>query len=130
MLWIMTEPSLSLGEKLSSLQKDAQMLRLITTIVTVAALSAAPAHAPPKGGAGNTVSGANGWTQSENANANSCFGQARAWFASTMGQGTNPYYPGGGTSNGDVISQRAQDGTNRSNNEEFIEAYCALTGQD
>ena len=68
-----------------------------------------------------------GWSQSDNANYNACFGQARGYFASTMGQGTNPYYPGGGTSNGDVISERAKDGTNRENNEMFIGDYCEVT---
>jgi hypothetical protein len=75
----------------------------------------------------DTQSGANGWANSDKAAANSCFGQARGWWASTLGQGTNPYLPPG-TSNGDIISQRAQDGTNRESNEEFIATYCALLG--
>ena len=95
-------------------------------LAAVATLSAAPALAGPAR-VTDTKSGGNGWTNSNNASANACFGQARGWFASTMGQGTNPYYPDGGTSNGDVISQRAQDGTNASNNEQFIADYCALT---
>ena len=104
------------------------MLRKISTVLAVVVLATSPAFAAPRGGAGATVAGGLGFVQSENANAKSCFGQARAFFASTMGQGTNPYYPDGDTSNGDVISQRAQDGTNQSNNEEFIAAYCAASG--
>ena len=96
-------------------------VRSILSIAVLASLSAVPAAAAPKGGAGGTSSGQLGWLQSENANANACFGQARGWWASTLGQGTNPYLPEG-TSNGDVISDRAGD--NPEENAGFIEDYC------
>ena len=82
-----------------------------------------PAAAAPKGGAADTKAGNAGWTKSDNANENACFGQSRGWWASSMGQGTNPYYPDG-TSNGDVLSDRAQNGTMHEDNEDFIEEYC------
>ena len=103
-------------------------LRILTALAIGASMSAT-AIAAPKNMVGDTQSGVNGWSQSENASSNSCFGQARAWFSSTMGQGTNPYFSDGET-NGTIISQRAQAGTNAYDNQEFIEAYCALLGDE
>ena len=101
------------------------IVRSIITIAAFASLGAVSANAAPKGGAGDTAAGHAGWTKSESANENACFGQSRAWWASTLGQGTNPSYPAG-TTNGDVISQRAQNGTNHASNDSFIEDYCDL----
>jgi len=101
------------------------IMRSIITVAVLASLGTVSASAAPKGGAGNTVAGKAGWTQSDNANENACFGQSRAWWASSLGQGTNPYYPAG-TTNGDVISQRAQNGTNQASNDSFIAEYCDL----
>src|SRR6186713_2519735 len=96
------------------------ILRSILTIAALVSLGAMPAAAAPKGVAAETKSGQAGWTKSENANENACFGQARGWWASSLGQGTNPSYPEG-TSNGDVLSKLAQDGTMHDDNDGFIE---------
>jgi len=101
------------------------IVRSILTVAALASLGAVSANAAPKAGAGNTAAGHAGWTMSKNANDNACFGQSRAWWASTLGQGTNPSYSAG-TTNGDVISQRAQNGTNQEDNDRFIEDYCDL----
>jgi hypothetical protein len=98
------------------------MKKIIFAAFAASAMFAVPAVAAPNGGAGNTVAGQNGWTKSENANANACFGQARAAFASDIVNPSN-----GGSSNGSYISDRK--GTNPDNNAEFIETYCALVAQ-
>jgi len=99
------------------------IVRSILTVAALVTLTTAAATAAPKGGVGNTESGRRDWVQSDNANVNACFGQARGNWASTLGQGTNEYYPEG-TSNGDVLSQLAQDGTMHEDNEQFIADYC------
>ena len=78
------------------------IVRSILTVAALASLGAVSANAAPKAGAGNTAAGHAGWTMSNYANDNACFGQSRAWWASTLGQGTNPSYSAG-TTNGDVI---------------------------
>ena len=95
------------------------MLRF--AIVSACLLAASPALAAHKSKVGDTPSGEMGWTQSDNANANACFGQARAFFAEMLGNDGDP-----STSNGAVISERAKAGTNRENNEQFIRDYCEL----
>lgn len=81
-------------------------------------LVSGPSFAGPKTTVTSTPAGETGWTQSSNANANACFGQARAYFAQ--------YLASIGESNGEYISQRG--GNNPQNNDDFIAAYCAATG--
>lgn len=94
------------------------MLRIV---MASALLVAAPAFADHKTKVGGTPSGEAGWTQSENANYNACFGQARAYYAEMLGTDDDTT-----TSNGTYISERAKAGTNRENNEDFIATYCSL----
>ena len=95
------------------------MLRI--AVASAVLLAATPAISAHKSKVGDTPSGDMGWTQSDNANYNACFGQARAFFAEMLGNDGNPE-----TSNGAVISERAKAGTNRENNEQFIRDYCQL----
>ena len=104
------------------------ILRSILAVAALAGLSAVPAAAEPKGAGpkgtvADTASGNLGWTKSDNANENACFGQARGSWASSLGQGTNEFYPEG-ISNGDVLSKRAREGANHEDSEGFIEDYC------
>ncbi len=101
------------------------MVRSILTVAAIVSLSAVPAAAAPDGGAGRTLSGQNGWLLTDNANENACFGQARGYWASTLGQGgAEDLGLPEGTSNGDVISERAQNGETHSNDLGFIEDFC------
>jgi hypothetical protein len=101
------------------------IMRSIITVAVLASLGAVSASAAPKGGAVNTAAGKAGWTQSDNANA--CFGQS-GQVGLKPRAGTNPYYPAG-TTNG-VISQRAQNGTNKASNDSFIATTATLEKQD
>ena len=83
------------------------IMRSIITVAVLASLGTVSASAAPKGGAGNTVAGKAGWTQSDNANENACFGQSRAWWASNLGQGTPTSLPAG-TSNGRDFAARPE----------------------
>ena len=63
--------------------KGIVMLRLV--LASACLLAASPALAAHKSNVTATPSGEMGWTQSENANANACFGQARAYYAEMLG---------------------------------------------
>ena len=95
------------------------MLRLV--LASACILAASPVVAAHKTKVDQTPSGQMGWTQSDKANYNACFGQARAYYSEMLGNDGDP-----STSNGAVISERAKAGENRSNNEQFIADYCQL----
>lgn len=92
------------------------------TVTLIAALAlASPTLAAPGTHVTDTAAGDQGWYVSENANSDACFGQARALGARTLAQDNDP-----ATSNGQIISDRAREGTNSEDNQDFIENWCTV----